>query len=55
MVVRSQPRQIVHEPLSQKYPTQNKVGGVVQVVECLPRKHEAEFKPHIYLGRKVNT
>jgi hypothetical protein len=25
---KSQPRQIVHETLSQKYPTQNKPGGV---------------------------
>jgi hypothetical protein len=31
---------MVHETLSQKYPTQNRTGGVSQVVE-LPSKHEA--------------
>jgi hypothetical protein len=30
--VRSQPGQIVFKTLSQKYPTQNKAGGVAQVV-----------------------
>jgi hypothetical protein len=31
--VRSQPRQIVDETLSQKYPTQKRAGGVSQVVQ----------------------
>jgi hypothetical protein len=38
IVVISQPRQIVCETLSQKYPTQNRAGGVV---ECLSSKCEA--------------
>jgi hypothetical protein len=33
--------QIVPKTLSQKYPTQNRVGGVSQVVECLSTKHES--------------
>jgi hypothetical protein len=41
IVVQSQPRQIVHETLSQKYSSQNRAGGVAQVVEHLLRKHEA--------------
>jgi hypothetical protein len=40
-MVRSQPRQIVLETISQKYPTQNRAGGVTQVVEHLPHKCEA--------------
>jgi hypothetical protein len=42
IIVQSQPRQIVFETLSQKYPTQNRAGGVAQVVECLL---SIEFKP----------
>jgi hypothetical protein len=41
IVVRSQPKQIVHETLSRKYPTQKRAGRVTQVVECLPSKCEA--------------
>jgi hypothetical protein len=40
-MVQSQPGQTVPETLSQKHPTQNRTGGVAQVVECLPSKHEA--------------
>jgi hypothetical protein len=39
-VVHGQPRQRVLETLSQKYPTQNRAGRVVQVVESLPSKCE---------------
>jgi hypothetical protein len=39
--VQSQPRQIVCETLSQKYLTQNRAGGMDQVVEHLPSKPEA--------------
>jgi hypothetical protein len=43
--VRSQsPRQIAHKTLSQKIPNQKRAVRVVQVVECLPTKHEGEFK-----------
>jgi hypothetical protein len=38
IVVRGQPRQIVQETPSPK--NQTRAGGVVQVVECLPSKHE---------------
>jgi hypothetical protein len=38
--VQSQPRKIVLETLSQKYPIQKRT-GVIQVVEHLPSKHEA--------------
>jgi hypothetical protein len=39
--VQSQVGQIVLKTLSQKYPTQNRTGGVAQVVERLPSKCEA--------------
>jgi hypothetical protein len=39
--VQSQPRQMVHETLSQKHPTPKRTGGMVQVVEHLPSKHKA--------------
>jgi hypothetical protein len=39
IAVQSQPGQIVHETLSQKYPTQKRVSRVAQVVEQLPTKH----------------
>jgi hypothetical protein len=39
--VQSQPRQIVCETLSQKYPTQKRAGGMAQVVEYLSSKCEA--------------
>jgi hypothetical protein len=29
------------EPLSKKYPKQNRAGGVAQVLECLSSKHKA--------------
>jgi hypothetical protein len=35
IVVQNQHRQIVHETLSQKNPTQNRTGEVVQVIELL--------------------
>jgi hypothetical protein len=38
------PRQIVQETLFQKYPTQNRTGGVAQVVEHLPSKCEKKRK-----------
>jgi hypothetical protein len=37
----SRPGQTDQETLSQKYPTHNRVGQVVQAVERLPSKHEA--------------
>jgi hypothetical protein len=39
-VVQSQLGQIVYEILSQKYPTQKRTAGVIQVVEHLPNKSE---------------
>jgi aspartyl aminopeptidase len=30
--------QIVCKTLSQKYPTQKRAGGVIQIIECLPSK-----------------
>jgi hypothetical protein len=36
ITVHSQPRQIVLDTLSSKYPTSNRAGGVAEVVECLP-------------------
>jgi hypothetical protein len=41
ITVRSQPGQIVHELLSQKYPIQKRADGVAQVVEHLPGKCES--------------
>jgi hypothetical protein len=41
IVVQSQPREIVHETPSQKYPTQKRAGAVPQGVECQPSKREA--------------
>jgi hypothetical protein len=38
--IRSRHRQIVCKTLPRKYPTQNRAGGVAQVVEYLPSKHE---------------
>jgi hypothetical protein len=38
--VQSQPGEILLETLSQKYPTQKRGSGVIQVVEHLPSKHE---------------
>jgi hypothetical protein len=39
--VQSQPGKIDRETLSQKNISQNKAGGVAQVIECLPRKCKA--------------
>jgi hypothetical protein len=39
-MVQSQTGQIVHETLSQKYPTHKRVGRETQVVEHLPSKRE---------------
>jgi hypothetical protein len=36
IMVRSQPWQMVHKTLPQKYPTKKRTGGLVQVVEYLP-------------------
>jgi hypothetical protein len=36
--VQSNPRQIVQEDQSQKYPTQKKFGSMAQVVQCLTSK-----------------
>jgi hypothetical protein len=41
VAVGSQPRQIVHETLSQVYPIQKPGSGVAEVIECLPSKCEA--------------
>jgi hypothetical protein len=41
IIVRSQLRQIVLETLFWKHPTQERAGGVVQVVDYLPSKDEA--------------
>jgi hypothetical protein len=40
-MVQSQPGQIVHKTLAQKYPTQKHIGRVPHVVQCLPSKYEA--------------
>jgi hypothetical protein len=47
IVVRSQSRQIVHETLSRKIPSQKRDGRVAQ---CVVR----EFKPH-YLKNKIKS
>jgi hypothetical protein len=44
ITVRSQSWQIVHEILSQKYPTQNSAGRVAQMVECRLAS-ESEINP----------
>jgi hypothetical protein len=41
IAVQSQPSQIVHKTLSQKYSTQKTAGRVAQVVEHLPSKCDA--------------
>jgi NAD(P)H-dependent FMN reductase len=41
ITVQSQLRQIGHETLSQKYPTQSKAGKVAQVIVCLSSMCEA--------------
>jgi hypothetical protein len=51
--IQSQTKQTVLEMLSRKYPTQNRAGGVTQVVKHLPSKCKAEFKPQ-YWGEKKN-
>jgi hypothetical protein len=43
-MVQSQPRQRVHETLSQKHPTQKRVEEVAYVVEHLPNKCEARVQ-----------
>jgi hypothetical protein len=40
-MVQSQTGQIAHETLLGTKPTQNRAGGVAQVVECLLSKYEA--------------
>jgi hypothetical protein len=40
LVFQRQPRKIVHEPPSQKYPTQEGLVEIDQVVEGLSSKHE---------------
>jgi hypothetical protein len=40
MMVQRQSGQILHQNLSQKYPTQNKAGRMTKMVECLPSKCE---------------
>jgi hypothetical protein len=52
ITVRSQPRQIVHETLSQKYQTQNSA----HVVECLLNKREVlSSKPSIERKKEMNA
>jgi hypothetical protein len=46
ITVGSQPGQIVHETLSQKYSTRKKSGRVAQVVEYLSSKHESVSSYH---------
>jgi hypothetical protein len=41
IAVQGQPGQTVYEPLSGKYPTYKRAGGVVHVVQFLPSKCEA--------------
>jgi hypothetical protein len=55
--VQSQPSQIVGETLSWKYPTQNRVGRMVHMVEhCLPSKCEAlSSSPNTSKKKKKNT
>jgi hypothetical protein len=57
IIVRSHPRQIVCESLSQKkYPTQNGVSGVAQVVKHLSSKHEAlSLNPNTTKKEKIPT
>jgi hypothetical protein len=43
-MVRSQPRQIVHETLSRKNPSQKRVGGVAQ-------SEDPEFKPQYHKNK----
>jgi hypothetical protein len=44
IMVRSQPRQIVHETLSRKNPSQKRVGGVAQ-------SEDPEFKPQYHKNK----
>jgi hypothetical protein len=44
--------QIVHETIFGKYSTLNKVNGVPQMLECLPRKHEARVQTPVQLKKK---
>jgi hypothetical protein len=46
IIVRSQPRKIVHETLSLKYPSQKRVGGVAQ-------GEGPEFKPQYHMQKMV--
>jgi hypothetical protein len=41
IAVQGQSEQIVHKTLSQKYPTQNRAGGMAEVVGHLPNNHDA--------------
>jgi hypothetical protein len=41
ITVQSQPWQIAHKTLSQKNPTQNRIGGAAKLVEHLSSKSEA--------------
>jgi hypothetical protein len=49
----SKPAQVNNLWDSRKYPTQNRAGGVDQVVECLPRKCEA-LSSHPSTTKKQN-
>jgi hypothetical protein len=53
IVVRSQPEQTVYETLSQKNPSQNRVGGVAQVVQRLPSKPEALTSSHSIIEKNL--
>jgi hypothetical protein len=55
IMVQSQPRQIVHEILSQKYSTQKRTGEAAQVIEPLPSKQGPKFKPHTTKKKKKKT
>jgi hypothetical protein len=52
MVFQNQAEQIVHETLSRIYSTRKRAGRVVQLVKCLPSKHEALNSKPILLKNK---
>jgi hypothetical protein len=47
------PEEIDHENLSRKNATHKRASGVAQVVERLPIKREAEFKPQYCQNKKL--
>jgi hypothetical protein len=49
-MVRSQPRQIVHETLSRKYPSQKRAGGVAQGIG---HEFKLQYHPKQFLKKKL--